>query len=262
MRFFVQIAVAILTVCLSISLAAAQNKVVIIPLNSAKELKNVVTVSAKGGDFTDPVAAVNSITDATETNPYLVLIGPGVYTLIQPLLMKPYVTIAGSGRDATILTGAISSGTLDSTSTLVSGADNATLSNLTIKNTGGNTFSIALYNNDSSPVIENVVAQASGGLGSVGVYNTNSSFPSMSHVYLAALDGAEYCALFNASSTTTIRDSFIFGLGGVGMCGPDSGFVYVRHSSIIGGLASTGTYHCLYSDNGVSTQLDPDCTMP
>lgn len=32
MRFLVQIAVAILTVCLSMSLAVAQNKVVVVPL--------------------------------------------------------------------------------------------------------------------------------------------------------------------------------------------------------------------------------------
>lgn len=104
--------IMVLMVVFFVSHVAAQDKVVVIPLNSAKKLQNVVTVSPRNGDFTDPVAAVNSITGASAANPYLVLIGPGVYTLTQPLPMKPFVTIAGSGREATTLTGSISSSTV------------------------------------------------------------------------------------------------------------------------------------------------------
>ena len=73
-----------------------------------KPLKNVITVAKANGKFTDPVAAVNSITDASATNPYLVVIGPGVYTVTSPVVMKPYVDIAGSGENVTKITGAIS----------------------------------------------------------------------------------------------------------------------------------------------------------
>ena len=52
-----------------------------------RKLKNVDTVAKANGDFTDPVAAVNSITDASATNPYLVVICPGVYTITQTLMM-------------------------------------------------------------------------------------------------------------------------------------------------------------------------------
>ena len=68
--------------------------VISVPANS---LKNVVTVAKGKGQFTDPVAAVNSISDASVDNPYLVVIGPGVYTLTQTLVMKEYVDIEGSG---------------------------------------------------------------------------------------------------------------------------------------------------------------------
>jgi pectin methylesterase-like acyl-CoA thioesterase len=82
-----------LFITLSSSAVSAADRVVVLPLNSAKKIKNVVTVSATGGNFTNPVAAINSITNASAANPYLLQIGPGVYTLTQPLVMKPYVPV-------------------------------------------------------------------------------------------------------------------------------------------------------------------------
>lgn len=166
----------------------------------------MVLLELKGAvcDFTDPVAAVNSVTDASEANPYLVLIGPGVYTLTQPLNMKPYVTIAGSGQDVTILTGAISSDAYSS-STIVSGADNATLSDLTIDNTGGANFSISLYNNGSSPIIHNVTATTTGGIRNFSVLNTLSS-PTMKNVRTTASGGTWAIGVYNSSSTTNLTN--------------------------------------------------------
>lgn len=207
MRYFIQFAAA-LPVCLSMSLAAAQDKVVVIPLNSAKKLNNVVTVSAKDGDFSDPVAAVNSIADATSAKPYLVLIGPGVYTLTQTLVMKPYVTIAGSGRDATTLTGALSSND-PRTAAIVWTADESTLQNLTIENIGGG---LALYNSPPwpwgiggppphSPVIKDVTATASGGTSNIAVVNYYSS-PIMTDVTATASgEGSTNCGVSSESSS-------------------------------------------------------------
>ena len=92
---------AVLVSILFLSQAVAAEKVVI-PLDSAKKkLVHIVTVPVGDGDFTDPVAAVDSITDASAAKPYLVMIGPGVYTLTRTLVMKPFVTITGSGQDYT-----------------------------------------------------------------------------------------------------------------------------------------------------------------
>jgi hypothetical protein len=44
-----------------------------------RPLENVVTVSPSGGDFTSIQAAINSISDATLSNPYTILVGPGTY---------------------------------------------------------------------------------------------------------------------------------------------------------------------------------------
>jgi hypothetical protein len=200
---------------LSFSQAVAADKVLDIPVDSAKQQMNVVTVSARGGDFSDPVAAVHSITNATAANPYLVLISHGEYTLARTLKMKPYVTVAGSGRDSTILTGAISSDAnqADATSALVAGADNTTLSDLTIENTGGRLYSVALYNRDCSPIIHNVTAIASGGT-SFGVFNFSSS-PKMTGVKATASGGKSSRGVYNhANSSPTMTDVTAIASGG------------------------------------------------
>jgi hypothetical protein len=68
-----------------------------------RRLANVVVVARSGGDFTDPVAALASITDASAANPYLVKIMPGDYLVSAPVVMKPFVDLEGSGRDITRL---------------------------------------------------------------------------------------------------------------------------------------------------------------
>jgi hypothetical protein len=177
--------------CLS-SGALAEDKVVVIPMASAKPLQNIVTVGKAYGNFTDPVAAVNSITDASATNPYLVLIAPGTYTLTTALVMKPYVDINGSGEDITQLTGAISSTQGNETSVIVKGANHTTLSNLSISNTGGNYYSIGIYTTglDSSAQLQQVIATASGGNINIGILNSSSS-PTITKVNVIALGAAE-----------------------------------------------------------------------
>ncbi len=125
--------------------AQAANQVVVIPMGSAKPLQNVVTVAKGGGKFTNPVEAMNSITDASPTNLYLILIGPGQYTLTSALMMKPFVDVSGSGEQVTWLTGTISSDELDETSAIVKGSNNSTLSNLSVSNTGGGKYSFGIY---------------------------------------------------------------------------------------------------------------------
>ena len=62
---------------------------------------NVVWVAKSGGDFTSIQAALNSITDATAVNPYLIRVAPGLYEEI--VTLKPYIDIEGSGEATTII---------------------------------------------------------------------------------------------------------------------------------------------------------------
>ncbi len=124
----------------------AADKVVVIPLLSHQQpIKNVVTVAKSGGDFTDPVAAVASITDADENHPYLIVIGPGIYTLTEALQLKSYVDLVGSGQNITTLKGAVSNDKRFTPGSLVKIPYNSTLSNLSVMNTGGGQYSTAIF---------------------------------------------------------------------------------------------------------------------
>jgi len=94
----------------------------------------------------DPVAAVKSITDASASNPYLIFVGPGVYQISSALAMKEYVSISGSGRSVTTIKGSFNSD-YHASASVIKGADNSTLSDLTVKNTstGGNLYIVGIY---------------------------------------------------------------------------------------------------------------------
>jgi hypothetical protein len=172
---------------------------------SNRPLKNIITVAKANGKFTDPVAAVNSITDASATNPYLVVIGPGVYTVTSTLAMKGYVDIAGSGQNVTKITGAISSES-SSISAIISGVNHSALSSLTVENRGGGTYSVALYNNNAfdSLTISDVTATASGGTRNLGVDN-HYSHPTMKGITATASGGTTNYGVYNLSSHPTMK---------------------------------------------------------
>jgi hypothetical protein len=137
--------------------------------------ENVITVAGSGGDFTSVAAALDSISDAGATNPYLVRVMPGVYTETDLVTVKSYVHVQGKrsvGHGHHL------------------GADGrlrramrrrrwicwitAVLSDITIRNTGTGTFGIALYSAQTSrtAVVDNVVAEAigAGGTGHYAAY--------------------------------------------------------------------------------------------
>lgn len=192
----------------------AADQVAVIPLWTTKDLKNVITVSQKGGDFTDPIAAINSIGDAGVNNPYLLVIGPGVYTLTETLVMKEHVVITGAGEKATVLSGAISSGSTNVSASLVAGASNASLRWLTVKNTGGGAYSYGIFNSATSPVIQNVTVDVSGGTyWNVGIYSSNST-PFMDNVTVNAVNGSDNYAVWNNSANSTMQNVSVSSVNG------------------------------------------------
>jgi hypothetical protein len=87
--------------------------------------KKIVKKTAGENQFTSIAAALACITDASETNSYLIKVEPGKY--IEPqLVMIPYVKIDGSGEDVTIVE------SNDPNIDLVIGTPYAALSQLTL----------------------------------------------------------------------------------------------------------------------------------
>ena len=85
----------------------AHKSVVVIPLggDASEPLHNVIRVSKSNGDFKTlnlALASINNAGDASVSNPYLVVLGPGTYTE-GPLNIPAHVSSSGSGRGITTL---------------------------------------------------------------------------------------------------------------------------------------------------------------
>lgn len=177
--------VLLLPLLLSFS-AAGMNKVVVIPLSGddIKPLQNVISVAKSNGDFNNPATALDSIDDADENNPYLIVIAPGIYEISSSLVMKPYVDVAGSGKNVTQIRGAIQ-GASFSAGALVVGANNASISDLTLKNTGpgsGGLIRVGIYNNSVTTKLKHLKLMIDGAAILTGISNTNS---------VVAIDGVD-----------------------------------------------------------------------
>jgi hypothetical protein len=76
------------------------------PAGMAAKYAQVIVVAKSGGDFDNPVDAMNSIGpyDAGREHPYLIKIMPGLYNITGKVLnMRLYVDIEGSGEGVTII---------------------------------------------------------------------------------------------------------------------------------------------------------------
>ena len=163
------------------------------------------------------LGAVNSITNASEANRFLLKIEPGVYDLgAIPFQMRPFLDIEGSGELATTITGV--GGFDKAEGSTLHGASNAELRFLTVKNTGGAglAFSIAIFANAAALRMTHVTAEATGnGAGQAyGLYNEASS-PGLIETTLAASGATTNVGLGNnatgGSFTVTVDRSKISG---------------------------------------------------
>lgn len=144
--------------------------------------------------------ALAGITNASESNPYLLKIEPGVYDVGSqdtPLAMKPWVDIEGSGEGVTTLT---ASG--DSNTGAVVGADNAELRFLTVESVG-DFFSIAVYNPSASSLrLTNVTAAATAPASGGSYAVENSGTLTLTQVTATGSGGGVNFGVFNSGSLT------------------------------------------------------------
>ena len=130
-----------------------------------KSYKNVVVVAKSGSPYTSVQAALDAINGASDSNRHLIFVAPGTYD--GRFTMEPYVDIAGSGPNVTILQAPggtqspINASYSPGSATCV-GSDNAAIGNLTLKNTGGYAYGVAFYSYGTSPTLDRVRMEAAG----------------------------------------------------------------------------------------------------
>lgn len=208
-------------------------------VDNGSSYQNLVVVAKSGGDFTTITDALNSITTASSVNRYLIYVAPGIYT--EQVTMKQFVDIQGSGELNTKITHGGSASA--NTGTLI-GVYLAEVRFLTVENTGGSVYAIAVYNNNagprlthitasasgatsasgvhnylSSPILTDVTASGSGTTESMGIWNESFSQPTMKDVVVTASGGTNAYGIFNDGSWSTITDSTVGASGGTGNYG-------------------------------------------
>jgi len=155
--------------------------------------------------------ALNGITTASQTNPYLLKIEPGVYELgslqFSRLDMQSFVDVEGSGEGVTTITSSNSSGGT------VRGAANSELRSLTVKHTGGPNGAIAILNFANNFRVTHVTAAASGeGPVNEGLNNFGTAI--LSHVTATASGASARNTGVNINGTTTLDQVTATGTGG------------------------------------------------
>ena len=170
----------------------------------------IVSPYLDGGGNQDPIqsgqlllAALAAITTATEVNPYLIKLEPGIYDLdYLSLYMKEWVDIEGSGRNMTTIRSRVT--TLGDA--VVLGADSAEMRSLTLINLGGGEYVYAIYNDHVSPRFLDMDVIAYGGsFKNVGIRNEYSP-THIERVSVKAQGGTWSDGISNLYSSVVMRN--------------------------------------------------------
>jgi hypothetical protein len=214
---------------------------------------NVIVVAKSGGDFTSIQAALDSITEASDTNRYLVWVAPGTYT--ERVTMKEYVDIEGAGELATKIT--YTSGESWPEGTVV-GKNNAELRFLTVENTGGGTHATAIFNGSASPRLTHVTASARGSSFRRGVRNYSSS-PKMTNVtaFVQGTTGTNYGVYNDSASSPTMRNvtAFLSSASGTSYGVYNDNASSPKMTNVTVFVHGGGTNYGVYNDNASSPTI-------
>ncbi len=178
---------------------------------------NIIWVAKSGGDYTSIQSAVSyAMSLADVTNPYLIMVAPGVYN--ERVSMSEYVDIQGSGEGKTIIKAPAGGSNPDDLAAIVTGADNAQLRFLTVENTGGNSYSLGVYSEGATSLLHVTVYASGGSTRSVAVYDRYSKMD-INNATLAATGGTNQCyglntnAAIGSTTSTTVNNSIIASSG-------------------------------------------------
>lgn len=184
------------------------------------------TIEVLGPDASvDLQQIIDDILDASDTNRYQILLGPGVYELGSGdiLRLKEYVDLSGSGQETTEILGSRTSGGGSCGSGaghgVVATTDNSVLSDLTVTNDSTvNSTGYCLCNSPgTSPTIRRVTAKTisdSGG-GSRHVIHLDGGSPHLIDVTSIGESGNNVYGLYCSSGTPLVSRAWITVRNGV-----------------------------------------------
>jgi pectin methylesterase-like acyl-CoA thioesterase len=101
--------------------------------------RNIITVSKVGGDFKSVKSAIDSITDASATNKYIVKVGPGIFEE-STITLKQHVTILGENYITSIIQA------VNPDSDLIIAVPNANIFNVMLTGATATNRSLVVYN--------------------------------------------------------------------------------------------------------------------
>jgi hypothetical protein len=139
---------------------------------------NVVVVAKSGGDTTTVQGAIDSITDASEDNPYLVWVAPGEY--VESVTMKPYVHLQGASQETTVISSTVTNDEADGPlyDATMELSSHVTVRDLEIVNSGAGEVNVALLAPDGLQNVEvsdvNILAQGSSSVENSGITTSSS----------------------------------------------------------------------------------------
>ena len=200
------------------------------PAAGGVSYENVIVVAKSGGDYESIADALDSITDSSSRNTYLVWVAPGAYIERRLVNVPGHVHLHGSGASATSIISSRGASTPDSDAATVALQDRAQLSHVAVENDGGGPFGIAVYSTltGRDTVIDNISAHALGGGSGGGRYG----------LFLADAAPTVRNSQFKAAGATGFGSAVNAGLGSVNISG---GFpqALILNSVFLGGASST-----------------------
>jgi hypothetical protein len=160
------------------------------PQGMGADWADVIVVAKSGGDFTSIQAALDSITDASAGEPYLVSVAPGTYA--ERITMKEHVSIEGAGHGATT----IAAGDGPAPSPVVTLAPNAELRDVHVSNTGGGDQEIGVMGNGTGGM-RDVSITVDGGSASfaAGIRVSNGAAPRYDRIEVDVVGGVNARAM-------------------------------------------------------------------
>lgn len=175
---------------------------------------NRVVVAQSGGDFDSIQAAIDSITDNGSGQRYLVWVAPGLYN--EAVTMKPYVDVQGAGEGMTFVS---APGSVTINDATIVGASSATLSHLTVENSGGSDYATGIYAVTVGFKIEHVSISVIGSTtGSYGIRHQGSTL-SLDEVTVNVNGDTAVGVYQDSPGGITIQNSYIRAAGGTNAWG-------------------------------------------